>query len=64
MGLGQKFLTHAGSFLVAWVGLGLENFPQNSKIFNLYSLWIKKILMEWCQKIPDSKIGWPLIYYK
>jgi len=50
MGPGQKFLTWVGSgqFFVAQVGsaifgLGLENFPQKSQIFQFFSFRVKKI---------------------
>jgi len=66
MGLGQKFLTGAGSgqFFVArlesgrvshfWFGFRFGKItPKNIKIFNFFPS---------DQKVPWSKAGWPLFY--
>jgi len=68
MGLGQKFLTWAGSgqIFVARIGLGqlfclgltLENFPLKSKTFQFFILWVKKILSGQVKKYPgQSRVG-------
>jgi len=36
------------------LGLGLENFPQKSKIFQFFSLWLKKIASGRVKKYPGK----------
>jgi len=72
-GCGSKFLDSGrigvwsnfcclGQIVSAIFGLGLENFPRKSQIFQLFDLRVKKILIGSGQKVPGSKPDWPFIY--
>jgi len=43
------------------LGLNLENFPKKHQIFQFFSLRVKKNLFGLGRKVPESKVGRPLI---
>jgi len=62
MGPGRKVLTQSDHFFVVGVGLGQPVWkisPKNSKFFKNFPLWVN---IGSSKKIPESKMGQPLIY--
>jgi len=69
MGLGQKFLTRVGSIFCdsdwvshLWFVFEFGKFPLKTSNFSIFFPSGQKNLFGSGQKVPGSKLGWPLIY--
>jgi len=62
VGLGQIFWPCSGPVSHLWFGSVFGKFPLKIQNFHFFILWVKKNLLGLGQKVPGSKVDWPLIY--